>query len=102
MSLPPDMDTLVACTNDLAKNFRLPSPTAHTMRLKLEEILFQRGCFQACQEGIITKSELRNLVLAHAITLIATSAGVPEPNWHDAEHLQVIRLVELALFGGTA
>ena len=50
------------------------------MRSKMEEILFGRENFECYRQNIITREELKNLILAHMQTLIANNARVDEPS----------------------
>lgn len=83
----PDINVLIACGTRLARLLSVAPASTQALRDKLEEILFERKNYKCFEEGIITREEVRNLVLAHLQTLICHSAGVEEPTvqWIDAE-----------------
>lgn len=82
---------------ELADHYHLPQAPDDKMRAKLQDILITRGNFEAFQMEILTREELRNVLLAHMVTLIASTAGIPEPNYHENPDLD--QKVDAALFG---
>jgi hypothetical protein len=81
----PDVNALVMCGTRLARLLSLPVAPERILRLKIEEVLFERQNYSAFKEGIITRTEIRNVLLAHMQTLICHVAGVEEPSkgWDD-------------------
>jgi len=96
----PNMEALLTCGVRLAK-LNSPSPVPkERMRAKINEILYARKNLVGFQKGLITREELRNLILAHMMnTLIFNYAGVDE-KWRDNPRLAIS--VEKALFDNKA
>src|SRR5262249_54108711 len=94
----PDIDALVSYGNRLADILGVPPAPKPVLRSVIEGILFKRQNYDAFKQGLLTREEVGNLVLAHMQTAICHSAGTDEPKegWDD---LALVRQVEDAICG---
>jgi hypothetical protein len=92
----PDMDALVACAGRLARALSVPPAPEEKVRSKIKEILYDREKLECFRQGLITREELRDVLLAHLETLICQCAGAEGPKkiWEDNA---LLGQVELAL-----
>jgi hypothetical protein len=93
----PDLGQLVACGHRLASLLDLPCPPDAVLRAKVEYVLYERGTLMSEATELITRTEARDVLLAHLQTLIHEHAGVPERGLVDYEDIG--RDVERAWFG---
>jgi hypothetical protein len=94
----PNIDALLECGARLAGSYDLPVPPEDKLRGKINEILFgPRRYWDSWEKGLVTKAELRYVLLAHMATFVATSAGVPPPQYR--EDLALEQAIDSALFG---
>lgn len=98
MEIRADIEKLVACGHRLAHVLQVPSPTDAELRTTIQEALLDRDIDACVEQGVITRIEGRNALLAHLQTFICDKAGQAEPSelWQDDD---LLRAVELAWFG---
>jgi len=79
MRRKPDLKALVDCCKALARLLSVPPAPEHEIRSKIKNILFNQKGLLHFQMGLITREELRNLLIFHLQTLICRHAGAAEP-----------------------
>jgi hypothetical protein len=99
MKTMPNITQLVRCSELLARCLSVEPAPESSVREVIDEILFTRGNFECAQRGILTRHELRDLLLAHFCTRLydeSAPPGVGREPWRDEE---LNRCVKAALFG---
>ena len=71
---------LIMIGNEQAYNLSLPKVPYIDLKNKIKELLIDRNVYKSAIKGIITKSEMANLILAHFQTLICENANTQEPS----------------------
>ena len=71
---------LILMGKEQAERLSLPPVDDSELRIKIDELLIERGNYECAMTGIITKNELANLILAHFQTFICNKAEVQEPS----------------------
>lgn len=66
-----------------AETLSLAAPEGAEVRRKVLELLVEREYYRAAMEGLLTKPEIANVIMAHFETLIWRSAGVPGRGRHE-------------------
>lgn len=79
MNLERLISGLIPIGKERAEKLSLPPVDDIELRIKINEILIERGNYEGAMKGIITKNELANLLLAHFQTFICNKAKVREP-----------------------
>jgi hypothetical protein len=88
---------LLTCAQRLAGALHLAAPPDAEIESTIRHVLVDRQAFAAAAEGIITRAEAANLLLAHLHTLICDHAGVAFADEVTDDRLRID--VEHALFG---
>lgn len=66
-----------------AETLSLAAPDGAEIRQKILELLVERQYYSAAMEGLLTKPEIANVIMAHFETLIWRSAGAPGRGRHE-------------------
>ena len=91
----------------MAKAMCLPMPSESQVRLLFDHVLYdgklghvdgKNGC-KHFELGLITKSEFRDLVMAHCASKISFFNERPEPSFNSYESIELNQSFEKALLG---
>lgn len=103
----PNIDDLLACIELMAASMKFKSLSQEKAKQLIEHVLFDQKYYGvegkqawACYaSGIITKREVRNLLIAHAATKIAQENKRNEPQLSSYTSPGLYHRFERALFG---
>ncbi|MBL4798969.1 MAG: hypothetical protein JKY50_16260 [Oleispira sp.] len=91
----------------MAKAMCQPMPSEPQVELLFDHVLYddrfgdvdgKNGC-KHFELGLITKSEFRDLVMAHSASKISFFSGRPEPSFNSYESIELNQSFEKALLG---
>lgn len=91
----------------MAKSMNLPMPSESQLKLIFDHVLYNgkfegingKNGYKHFELGLITKSEFRNLVMAHCASKISFFSERPEPSFNSYESIELNQSFEKALLG---
>jgi len=101
----PDLPALVLCVARAAEAMGMYPPPAVEAESFLRARLFApqaeggKDVLGCVRDGLITRTEARDLVMAHVATWISRRCGAPEPSSELWSSSELERAFELALLG---